>query len=372
MISPPADGAGHRRVTGRRAAILAAVKVVAAPTMPALPAAELFRAMVDDELRRFLAEQRALIGPVAREAGALVDEASRLLDAGGKRIRPLFCYWGYRAGGGTDLGAVVRAGAAVELVHTAALIHDDLIDGSPLRRGVETSARRLGTAGAVLAGDVAQVLADALLAASGAPPTSVLAATVAFNRMRLDAVAGEFMDLRAADAGRTGTEDEARRVGALKSGSYTVVGPLSIGAALAGAPSSVTSTLRRFGLPLGEAFQIRDDVLGTFGDPAVTGKDRDGDIRDGKQTVLVAKARRLAEPAKRERLSAAIGRPDLAPEEVEEVRSIIRDSGALAETIALIDALAVQAKGSLAGGVGDPEVRGALEALADLVVLRDA
>jgi geranylgeranyl diphosphate synthase type I len=161
-------------------------------------------------------------------------------------------------------------------------------------------------------------------------------------------------------------------VGALKSGSYTVVGPLSIGSALAGASASVAAALRSFGLPLGEAFQIRDDVLGTFGDPAVTGKDRDGDIREGKQTLLVAKARRLAGPAERERLAAALDTPDPSAEEVDEVRSIIRDSGALAETIALIGALAVQAKGALIGALGDPEVLGALDALADLVVLRDA
>jgi geranylgeranyl diphosphate synthase type I len=200
----------------------------------------------------------------------------------------------------------------------------------------------------------------------------VLAASAAFNRMRLDAVCGEFLDLRAADAEGTWTEDEARRVAALKSGSYTVVGPLSVGAALAGAPEDVTSALRAYGRPLGEAFQIRDDVLSTFGDPSITGKDRDGDIREGKQTLLVAKARRLARAGERERLAAVLAGPDPSPREIDEVRSIIRESGALAEAIALIDALAVQAKGALTGVVADPGVRAALEALADVVVLRDA
>jgi geranylgeranyl diphosphate synthase type I len=367
------------------AAILAFVK--AQPlSRPAIILGDSFRFLVDDELSRFVIEERREVASFAPEALVLIDEIASLLGAGGKRLRPLFCYWGHRAGGGTDGPELVRAAAAIELLHTSAIIHDDLMDRSKLRRGLPASFRTLGGEGpaaerhgqsaAILAGDLAQALADRLLARSGFPPDRVLTAFEHFNRMRVQAVSGEFLDLLSALRGEAG-EEETRRTAALKSGSYTVVGPLLVGASLAGASTPVMESLERYGRPLGEAFQLRDDVLGTFGNPDVTGKDRDTDIREGKQTTLLAKARQSASPQLHRLLNEGVGRPGLTTEEVDVVREGIRDMGALAQTIALIDALAVQAKAELAtrearGVFFGQEVAGALGAMADLVVLRDA
>jgi geranylgeranyl diphosphate synthase type I len=201
--------------------------------------------------------------------------------------------------------------------------------------------------------------------------------------MRTEAVSGQFMDLLEAHSGlpassddRPGGETDAERrslrVAALKSGSYTVVGPLQMGAALAGAGRRLHRALERYGRPLGEAFQLRDDVLGTFGDPVFTGKDRDGDIREGKRTTLVAKAWRLSTRKGRRLLADGLGRDDLTGDEVEVIRGVIRGSGALAETIELIEGLAARARRALRAGPFPEDAARALSGLADLVALRDA
>jgi geranylgeranyl diphosphate synthase, type I len=362
------------------AAILAPVMAKSTADLAGVPAGS-FRDLVDLALEDFLLEQRRRVEALAPDATVLLDELESLLAAGGKRLRPLFCLMGYRAGGGTDEHSIARAGAAIELLHTSAVIHDDVLDRSILRRGQPTTYRRLGGEepaferfgrdAAVLAGDLAQALADDLLARSGFPPDRLQAAFLRFNEMRLEAVAGEFVDVLSARR-RDGGEATARRVARLKSGSYSVVGPLLIGAELAGAGAGVLETIAAYGRPLGEAFQLRDDVLGTFGDPSRTGKDRDTDIREGKQTALVAKARQLADEPGRRLLADRLGHSDISSEEVESVRAVIRDSGALAQTVALIDSLAVRAKSALAGAPVAPDVVEGLFALADLVALRDA
>lgn len=337
-----------------------------------------FLAAVEEELTSFLVRQREELAAMAPEAALLADELLGLCRAGGKRLRPLFCYWGFRAGGGEDEEALAPVGAAIELVHLAAIVHDDVLDRSQFRRGRPTVHRRLGAGGrpgpalAVLAGDLAQALADRVFLQAAFPPDRLLAAHARFARMRQEAVAGELLDLLAEGRGQTRLgEEEARRVARLKSGSYSVVGPLLVGATLAGAPAGLLEALARYGWPLGEAFQLRDDVLGTFGDPVVTGKDRNTDVREGKRTVLVVKALAAAGSEGRAVLRAHLGREDATAEEVERVRAVLRESGALSATLELIASLSRKAKGALSEMSLSPEVREALEYLADLVALRD-
>jgi geranylgeranyl diphosphate synthase, type I len=368
---------------------LVVVKVQPA-SRPSSELAATFALEVDRQLDAFLERQAEGIRTLAPEAVMLLDELRRTLSAGGKRLRPLFCYWGYRAGGGEDAQAIARAGAALELLHTFAVIHDDVMDRSRLRRGQPTSYRRLaqaeaeargraevdeaderfGRSAAVLTGNLGQTLADELLRSSGFPPDRLVRALGHFNEMRVQAVAGELLDLLLA---RRGAADEAaaRRVASLKSASYTVVGPLLLGAALAGAGPALEEALASYGWALGEAFQLRDDVLGTFGDPLVTGKDRDTDILEGKQTALVAKARRLAGPEEAAILARRVGEPALSPGEVERVRGVLRSSGALAETVALIDGLSAKAASALDASPLPMEVRTALVGLSAQVALVD-
>lgn len=206
---------------------------------------------------------------MAPEAAEMVDELRRLVAAGGKRIRPAFCYWGYRAAGGDDGEPIVRAAAALELFHTFALIHDDVMDESEHRRGVvstyarfagaragEPGALRFGRSVAVLAGDLAAVLADEALIGSGFAPERLLPALRRYARMREEVAAGQYLDVQGAAA--TASAD---RVASLKTGAYTVEGPLHVGALLAGGSPELLAALSRFAGPLGLAFQFRDDVL---------------------------------------------------------------------------------------------------------------
>jgi geranylgeranyl diphosphate synthase, type I len=263
------------------------------------------RDRVDDVLDRFLddTDRRSEIPGDAEVP--LVGEVRRLLAAGGKRLRPTFCYWGFRAAGGADDGArsapIVRAAAALELLHTMALVHDDLIDGAKERRGVPTTAARFaeradelgargdpewfGRAIAVLVGDLAAVLADRMFLGSGFAPDELVRGLAVYHPMREAMAAGQYRQL----AGERPRDAEAaRRAAALKGGGYTVEGPLRIGAALVGAADEVDRCLSRFGAPLGEAFQLRDDL-----------EDGDADLGVTRETVveLVATAKRALDPA---------------------------------------------------------------------------
>ncbi len=241
-----------------------------------VPTADLLTVIdrVNETLGRFLDVRRQKIEWRDPQAALLIEEVQRIVGAGGKRLRPAFCYWGYRAAGGVDAEPIVRAAAAMELLHTMALIHDDLIDGTPERRGVPTTTPRLtqearalglgrgdpeafGESGALLVGDLAAVLADRLLLESGFPAAALVRGLAPYHEMRTDMAIGQFLDVAVLPV----DPSAARRIAALKGGSYTVEGPLLVGAALAGATPFVEIRLRRYGAPLGEAFQLRDDLL---------------------------------------------------------------------------------------------------------------
>jgi geranylgeranyl diphosphate synthase type I len=261
----------------------------------AAPPFEAVRERVDAELVRFLQDRRAELAGMDPTAVVLVDEVLRLLGAGGKRIRPALCFWAHRAAGGRDGSPIVRAASALELLHTFALIHDDVMDRSEERRGVDSTYARLakrapsgvepdryGISVAILVGDLAAVLSERLLRTCGARPEPLALALDRFDRMREEMAAGQYLDVQRAGAGGA-----SARVAALKTGSYTAEGPVLIGAALAGASRSVEGPLRVYGRLLGEAFQVRDDLL-------------DGDAgagASGRVNELVARARGALEGA---------------------------------------------------------------------------
>ncbi len=256
--------------------------------------------------------------PVARPP---IQEIGRLLAAGGKRIRPAFCYWGFRAAGGEDREGtdepIVRAASALELLHTMALVHDDLIDGAKERRGVPSTAAwfaeraeeleargeptAFGQTMGLLVGDLAAVLADHLLLESGFSSDALARALAVYHPMREEMAIGQYLAL--AGSGDGVASDPSGRVAALKGGGYTVEGPLRIGAALAGGTPAVGECLSRFGRPLGEAFQLRDDLTDGDAAPGVTVETVDGRVADAKAAldpdVLVADVvpflRRLAD-----------------------------------------------------------------------------
>lgn len=332
---------------------------------------------VDIELQAFIDSERSALEP---EAQPLLAEIESLIASGGKRLRPRFCYWGYRAGGGADNAEIVRAAAALELLHTMAMIHDDVMDRASLRRNRASTFRalaelaasvdhhgdpqRFGASAAILTGMLGFVLADRLFGLAREALGASQAAAERYDRLRSRAIAGQYLDLLSAHRGRADV-DTARRVAFLKSGSYTVADPLAIGALLARAADSTVAALESYGHPLGEAFQIRDDVLGTFGDPAATGKDTDGDLREGKQTVLIASARERATRAQLEVLDAYVGDTELTGSHADRIREVIVATGALDETNSLVDELAARAKAALSDVAIDSDSRRALRQLAD-------
>lgn len=340
---------------------------------------------VDALLDAFLAEKACELDAVDAAIGEVVGVVRGLVAAGGKRLRPAFVHWGHAATGAAPGPGVVRAAAAVELLHTFALLHDDVMDRSARRRGRDTAhvalaarhrdAGRLGdsawfgTSAAVLAGDLAYVWADELLDGTAMPAAAVDRARRVFTTLRNEVIAGQYLDLVLAadpDAG----EHAATRVALLKSARYTVTRPLELGAALGDVDGAgrVSGALRAYGDAVGLAFQLRDDVLGLFGDPAATGKSAADDLREGKRTLLVLRALRLADRRQRAVLAAALGDPLLDDARADEARTVVAATGALASVEALLAAEHAKALDA-ADGVPEP-ARSALRALAALAIRR--
>jgi geranylgeranyl diphosphate synthase, type I len=327
---------------------------------------ERLRSAFDARLRAYLDERRSELP----EAADLLDEVERMLAAGGKRLRPAFCYWGYVAAGGVADDRIIGAAASLELLHTFALVHDDVMDNANERRGEPTVHAKRGANVAILVGDMALVLADDALMGSGFDEKDLHRSFDVYSRMRRQVIAGQYLDLEAAHSQID--EGIARRIAVLKSGSYSIEQPLLMGACLAGASDDVLRDLSAFGRPLGEAFQLRDDLLGTFGQSAITGKSVDSDIREGKRHVLYTKALDGLEGEDREFFVARWGGSFLSEEEVRRLRSLLETSGARAGTEELVEGLLVQAESALEEATLDERSGEALAALADLATRRSA
>lgn len=310
--------------------------------------------LVDTRLDALLADERARWGALDPDLIGPIDDIARLVLAGGKRLRPAFCYWGFvGAGGDPDDPRVIDAGGAFELMHAFALFHDDVMDDAASRRGEPTvhsvyaarhmtngwagESRRFGEGVAILVGDLAFVYADALLyratSADGSPISAGAASEVwqIWNELRIELNIGQFLDIaggveRVRDLGR------AERICRYKSGKYTIERPLHLGAVLAAPRRSAELLvgLSAYGLPLGDAFQMRDDVMGAFGDERLTGKPVGGDLIEGKPTPLLARAVAAASPAQRAVLDR-VGTPGLDAVAVAEIQQVIVETGALDE-----------------------------------------
>lgn len=340
-----------------------------------------FRTHVQHALTHFLDAQGERLTPLGDDAGRLLAEATASV-SGGKRFRAAFCYWGFRAlapepDEATET-ALVRACAALELLHASALVHDDLMDASDTRRGRPATHRgfavehrrvgwrgdpeQYGAAAAILLGDLMLGWSDELIRRCGLPWERVGPALEVFDLCRTEVITGQFLDVSVQARGRADVTT-AMTVLRYKSAKYSIERPLHIGAALAGAGPEHLATLTSFGLPLGEAFQLRDDLLGVFGDPAATGKPAGDDLIEGKRTVLVALALDAAPAAEAAELDAALGSP-LGPTEVDRLRNIIDRSGARDQVEAVIAELADRAVAALRRSGLDPRAGGVLTDLA--------
>ncbi|MFC8619723.1 polyprenyl synthetase family protein [Micromonospora purpureochromogenes] len=340
------------------------------------------RARFDAELVAFLDRQ----GPDWPDGAprGIFAALHRFVLAGGKRLRPLFCYWGWRGAGGGDDRPIVVAAAALELFHAFALIHDDILDGSDRRRGAPSVHRLFadlhtrsawrgdpeayGRNTALLCGDLCAAWSDQMFHECGLSTAQVCRGYAVFARMRTEVIAGEYLDLVSGVG--DGSVASALTVIRMKAARYTVTRPLQIGAALAGAEPELVAALTDFGDPLGDAFQLRDDVLGVFGDPAVTGKSVLDDLREGKPTVMMALARDAADRAQSARLRDLFGNPGLDADGAAELRAIIEATGAREQIERLILLRADAARAALDRLPLEEPARAALAALADQAVHR--
>ena len=304
---------------------------------------ERFLARVERRLSDFLDDRcRELtdVGPDLQPIARAVRELAR----GGKRLRATFCYWGWQGAGAAGTDAAVDGAAALELFHLAALVHDDLMDHSDTRRGASTAHQSFarmhdtdrldgdpadfGTGAALLIGDLCLAWSDELLAGAPLDPVRRPPVRRVYDLMRSQVIAGQYLDML--EQARPGTrEDASRIVLTFKSAKYTVEHPLLMGGALAGASDDVAAAYTGFGIPVGEAFQLRDDVLGVFGDPARTGKPVGDDLREGKKTLLVLAGLDRADDEQRDQLERHLGDRRMTDDQVQALQRILVDTGAL-------------------------------------------
>lgn len=361
--------------------------------------------LVHERIEDFLAERTSILRSISPDLDPL-DLFSRRFLSGGKRFRALFCYWGWEAVHGrgfdpfdaddeVDLAPVVSAAAALELFHAAALVHDDIIDKSDTRRGAP-SAHRLfetlhaesGWAGeadafgidaAILLGDLLLGWSDELLDAGlDALPdrAAARAARTEFMRMRTEVTAGQYLDILEERAWVAQPDDEQRlraeRIIVYKSAKYSIEAPLVIGGAIAGADGAQSAALREFGLPLGIAYQLRDDLLGVYGDPEVTGKPSGDDLREGKRTMLIAIARERLSAGQRRLLDELLGDPDLDADQIRMLQRTIAECGAVDELESMISDHAARAVAVLERAPLSQAARSELGALVRTVTRRSS
>ncbi len=348
-----------------------------------------FRTRVQSALDRFVDERAETLAPLGPDA-TLLAEAARDAVRGGKRFRAMFCYWGFRAVRAPDDAedeALVRACAALELLHASALVHDDYMDASDTRRGRPSVHRafaarhraegwrgdpdQYGASAAILLGDLLLSWADELLRTCGFGSDQVLAALRVFDITRSEVIGGQFLDVSVQARGVADVE-QSMTVLRYKSAKYSVERPLHVGAALAGAAPEVVHVLTSYGVPLGEAFQLRDDLLGVFGDPEVTGKPAGDDLTEGKRTVLVAltlESLQHSDPEGAKNLDESLG-AHLTGSEVAELQRLIVHSGAQAEVEERIDEHTRRSLSAVDGSVVSVEAQATLHALAEAATQR--
>ena len=338
-------------------------------------------ARVDALLAQTLEENQQRWAPLQQDLHTIFEEIQALVLGGGKRLRPQFSHWGWVAAGGDPADPEsTHIGAAIELLHAAALFHDDVIDDADTRRSRQSThksfsenhftngwvgeSRRYGEGSAILIGDITYVLSDSL--------TNSLSveARLIWHDLRLEMNIGQYLDVLGS-ARQTREIAEADLICRMKSAKYTIERPLHLGAVAAdpGRGSALMPMLSAYGLPLGDAFQMRDDILGAFGDTAITGKPVGGDFREGKPTPLLARASAVANAQQAEVLNL-VGAPDLSDEDIAKIQQVVTETGALQAMEDVISMNHAQAMQALKKSEMQGESFDALVHLADVVTQR--
>jgi geranylgeranyl diphosphate synthase type I len=346
------------------------------------------RSAFEEELSIFLNRESTYLNSISSDLIPVSDALTSFLLDSGKRLRPLFAYAGFAAAGGSIEKPIIRAMAALELLQACALIHDDLMDGSDTRRGkpsihrhfesihvqdqLDGFAPQYGLSAAVLLGDLALVWSDQMINSAGLSPEQYARMIPLYNEMRVELMAGQFLDIHEQTQKETST-DRSMKIARYKSGKYTIERPLHLGAAMSVKPNDeIFTALSAYGLPLGEAFQLRDDLLGVFGDPSITGKPAGDDLREGKRTVLIAMTHERQSPAQAETCKRYFGRADLDAQGVAILQEIIESTGARAELESIIEKLTDAALNAAESSLFTTDGKALLIELANIATKRSA
>lgn len=345
-----------------------------------------FKEKFDPLLLEFLDKKITEAEGIDSQAADLTREIKRMAQTGGKRIRPAFMFYAYKASGGKDEEAAIYTSQALELFHTFALIHDDIIDRSDTRRGAPTAhtyfqslhgkqnligdAAHFGLASAILAGDLALSYAHEVFVTSSFSDEAIRTAQRYYNLLWMEVILGEQLDTLGGMKKDVAEKDILTML-ALKSGKYTIERPLHIGAALADASDKVFQGFTGYGIPLGQAFQIQDDILGMFGTEEKIGKPVTSDIAEGKKTLLIIKAVEQGNKTQKGIIQKALGNPQVTEQDLEIVKNVVIDAGSLAHSQDLAKKLIEKAKKALSKVVLEKESRDYLLGIADYMLTRE-
>ena len=343
------------------------------------------RNSINQELLNFVAAENKYLNEIGSELAPVATAMERFLLDSGKRLRPLFAYLGFLGTGSKPTIEILRACASLELVHVCALMHDDVMDASDTRRGAPSihrafeamhkdakligSSEQFGISSAILLGDLALVWSAKMLHQSGIDGATLIRALPMYDEMRVELMAGQYLDVYE-QALASESVERSLKVARYKSGKYTIERPLHFGAALGSGNQNLFKAYSNYGLPLGEAFQLRDDILGIFGDPQETGKPAGDDLREGKRTVLLAKVMELADAGQKAEISSTLGNQNLEIAQVDKVREIFIATGALSQVEELISTLTSSAQSALEHGEINPMAKSALTQLLTIVTQR--
>jgi geranylgeranyl diphosphate synthase type I len=312
------------------------------------------RTEVNHALSEFVSTQGRYLISIGEELEPVAIALEKFLLESGKRLRPLFAYVGMVGAGIKPSKDLISAAASLELLHVCALIHDDVMDASDTRRGAPSihktfekmhldkkmvgNSSQFGIASAILIGDLALIWSAQMLHNSTIPTEKLISALPVYDEMRVELMSGQYLDVYEQSLG-TESIERSMKVARYKSGKYTIERPLHFGAALAQAPNDLFKTYTKYGIPLGEAFQLRDDLLGVFGDPTQTGKPAGDDLREGKRTALIAIALKKASDSQRKLIKDKLGDSNLTSSMISDLQQAITDSGATNHIETMIEEL---------------------------------
>lgn len=344
-----------------------------------------YKVKVEKELESYLDEKVKEAGRISDFARELVENIKEYNMRGGKRLRPVLAVFGYKCLGGENEKEILKAAVSIEIMQAFLLIHDDIMDDSDLRRGKpavhkiyekiakerfpDVKAGKFGENIAIIAGELLEIWGIEPIMNAGFPAENRLKAVDKYKEVAAGTAFGQVMDTL--NGGRDDVEEEdVMLVHKLKTAGYTVEGPLHIGAILAGAKPADLKVLSEYAVPLGQAFQLQDDILGMFADEEDLGKPADSDLKEGKRTLLIVKALENGSREQKEKILAALGNAEAGRGQVEEVRRIIADTGSLDYSKKLAENLVAKAKKAIEKSRFEKEGKDFLLGIADYMVER--